>query len=340
MTKDELEFAKIFTESKLKSIKSINICYHPDCNNKSINSHILQKNGILSTIANDRHLWEMQIDNFKKPQYQFKKTGINQIYSFKCFCNEHDTKLFKKIENNIIDFNDYESCLLFALRTIYNEIWRKDVNIKMYDYLIKLKPEKFNTPIFNEHIRQEKLGFIDLKFIESEIWNDLKYGTESYVFENRELTKIDLCLSSFYNYDTTKEMHEYRIKNGKDMERVSEIFINIFPFNNKTILLMGYNKKDEQKLKGYFYTFFKESERRLQRKLTNLMLFQCETWVVSDNFFKNKIKGIENLFAEGVSFSCNYSNERKIFDLNIYKSSFKNDFKNWNKKWIGSNILY
>src|SRR5690606_21800443 len=136
-------------------------------------------------------------------------------------------------------------------------------------------------------------------------------GTESYVFEKREMTEIDLCLSAFYNYDTSEEMNAYRNKHGKDMERVAEIFINIFPYKNQSVLLKGYHKKDENKVKGYFYSFFKESEKKVQRKLTNLMLFQCETWVVSDKLFTRKIKGIESLFADAVSFSTQNLNERR-----------------------------
>ena len=68
MTKEEIEAAKLLTKCKSSAISQINTCYHPSCTDKSINSHILQKNGILSTIAEERHLWEMGIDNFKKPQ--------------------------------------------------------------------------------------------------------------------------------------------------------------------------------------------------------------------------------------------------------------------------------
>jgi hypothetical protein len=335
MTKEEIEFAKLFTKCKNEGISSINICYHPKCSAKSINSHILQKNGILSSIAVDKHLWGFEIDTFKTPQFQFKRTGINKIYSFNCFCNQHDTDLFKKIENDNIDFNDYESCLLFTLRTVYNEIWRKQINIKMYDCLLREEPSKFNNPHFLEHVKQEKLGLGDLKFTESEIWNDLENGSKSYVFEKREMNEIDLCLSAFYNYDTSEEMNAYRNKHGKDMDRVAEIFINIFPYKNQSILLKGYHKKDETKVKGYFYSFFKESEKKVQRKLTNLMLFQCETWVVSDKLFANKIKGIENLFANATSFSNQNLNERRNFDLNIYKDDFNKKFQYWNNKYVG-----
>ena len=335
-TKINIEFANILIACKKKAIKSITNCYHPNCNKKSINSHILQKNGILSTIAdNNRHVWEMIINQFKEPHFQFKKTGINDVYSFKCFCNEHDSNLFKKIEKGKIDFKDYESCLLFTLRTIYNEIFRKEVNLKLYQCLHNKIPEKFDNPYFHEFVRQEDLGLKDLKKEENDIWNDINNGTKSFVFEHRHIPKIDACLSAFYNYDTSEEMQNYINKYGVDMERISSIFINCFPYNNSSILLMGYNKKDEKKVKAYFYTFFREKEKFMQRYLTNLFLFRCETWVCSDTFHKKNISGVENIYADATKFSMKELNERRIHPLNFFKGDFKQQLKDWRKINIG-----
>lgn len=327
-----MEFAKLFLDCKKKAIREIKTCYHPECNEKSINSHILQKNGILSSIAFDNHLWEHQINPFKTPHFYFKKTGINDIFSFNCFCERHDNELFKKIETKNIDFKDYECLLLFTLRTIYNEKFRKEVNIRMYELMIEkgdLMPEQEQFMI--NHVEQEKLGILDLKANENDIWSDLNNKSESFVFEVRELKLIEICLSAFYNYETTIEMNNYRIKYGKDMDRISEIFINLFPFKGKSILIMGYNKKDEKKVKGYFYTFFKESEKRVQRKITNLFLFACETWVISNDFYIEKIKGIENIIADASNYSTKNMNERQSFPLNFCSSNFKNDMKKWKK---------
>lgn len=335
MNKDKIEFVNLFNNCKKNAIASINECYHPECKEKSINSHILQKNGILSSIAPDKHLWELGINHYKSPTFQFERNGINKIFSFNCFCEKHDNSLFKKIESEIIDFNDYETCLLFTLRTIYNEIFRKEVNIKTFECLIQRKVEKYNNISFKEVLRQERLGLKDLQLIESEIWSNLKYNTESYIFNNRIIERIEVCLSSFYTYDSSIEIENYYFKFGKDMERTSEIYINSFPFPNYSILLMGYHKQDEEKVKSYFNTFFKESEKKLQRKLTNLMIFNCETWVVSDNFHKKKIEGVENLFAVAVSFIGKNKNERKTFDLNFFKDNFKTKFQQWKNNSIG-----
>lgn len=335
----ELAFAKDHSECFNKSIASIKTCYHPDCNAKSINSHLLQKNGILSSIATDSHLWHMEVDNFKNSTFSFKRSGLNKVYSFNCFCNSHDTELFRKIETNDIDFNDYESCLLFTLRSVYNEIWRKEVNLKKYQCMALKNPEISVNPIYMRTVQQETLGLSDLRITENEIWNDLKNNSESFVFENRKLTRIELCLTAFYNYETTLELNQHITDHGKDMESVSSIFINLLPYKGSSILLMGYLKKNEKKVKGYFYSFFKENEKKLQRKLTNLMVFQCETWVVSDQLYNQRIKGVENLFAIAMKFSCNNPNERKTFDINIFKENFKHKLLIWAQRCVGKNPL-
>lgn len=331
---DKIKFSKFFHETKKMAIKSIVNCYHPECNEKSINSHILQKNGILSSISKDNHLWEHILNHFKEPHFQFKRTGINEIFSFNCFCQKHDNELFKTIETENVDFKNYKSCLLFTLRTIYNEKFRKEVNIKIYEsMLISELYKESNIEFIELALEQEKLGLNDILQNEDDIWKDLNENTQSFVFEFREIEKIELCLSAFFNYETTMEMNLYKYQFGKDMERISEIFINLFPYKNNSILLMGYNKKDEKSVKGYFYTYFKESEKRVQRKLTNLFLFACETWAISEKLFDQKFKGIEPIIAYASKYSINNYNERQNFALNMFLENFKVEMQKWYSKY-------
>lgn len=333
MEKEDIIRAKNFVECKNKSIDKIKTCFYPGCNELSINSHILQKTGILSAIATNQHVWEQDINLFYNPRFKFKCTGINQAFSFKCFCNKHDTELFKRIESSEIDFTDYESCLLFTIRTILNEKFRKMVNLEMYQCIYKRGPENINEIFFKSYVENETLGLEDIDFIEENIWNDLLDGTKSFSFNYRDMSPINICLSSFFNYDTSQEMQDH-IKNfGKPMERVSDIFINFFPYKNKSILLMGYHVKDEKKVKGYFNMYFKQKQERVQRLITNLMLFNCETWAVSDALYKKQILPIEDLFAKSSEYavSDDFSNERRNFDLNIYRNDFLRQMKRWSK---------
>lgn len=328
---EKLKIAKAFHDCKSKAIKEISVCFHPNCNEKSINSHILQKNGILSSIAEEGHVTEMQINKYNETEHSFKKVGLNKAFSFNCFCQTHDTELFKTIEVEEIDFSNYQNLLLFTLRTVYNEKFRKLVNVSTYKCLITNHSKLFNVNILKGMLSQEKLGVADLEKTENVIWKDLNNGSESYVFKVREISKKDICLSAFYNYETTLELQQYIREHGKDKEDVTDIFVNIFPYKNKSIFMMAYKKENESEVKAYVNHFFTENEKRLERRITNLMMFQCETWVVSNKFYSQRIEKNKEAFSYAVWFSNENMNERKFFDLNIFQADFTNKYKIFKK---------
>jgi hypothetical protein len=334
MNGENRKHALNFHECKKKGIEKLKVCFYPNCNQPSINSHILQKNGILSSIASNQHVWEWDINLFYDPKFRFKRTGINQAFSFNCFCNSHDNELFKRIEDSEIDFTDYKSCLLFTIRTILNEKFRKMVNLEMYQCIYERDSENVNDGFYESYVENETLGLKDISFVEEKIWDDFLKGTESFYFDFREMSPLDICLSSFFNYDSSQEMQGHINKYGKPMERVSDIFINFFPYKGKSILLMGYHTDDEKKVKGYFNMYFKQKEKKVQRLITNLMLFNCETWAASDALYKKKILPIEELFAKASEFSVSedFPNERRNFDLNVYRNDFLSQMELWSKK--------
>lgn len=188
----------------------------------------------------------------------------------------------------------------------------------------------------NANIEQNKIGLVDLKFLENEIWKDLNTKSENFVFHWKEFSSQEFCMNGIYTYDTTEERNKYISIHRKDMDRLSEIFITFFPYNGKSILIMGYHKLDERKVKGYIMTFFKESEKRTLRKLTNYALFHCETWVCSEKFYKQNFENIEDVFPKLTSYSIrNITNERTIFDLNLFENNFRIKLKNWENKYVG-----
>ena len=305
MKTEHPKIAKIFTDCANKAKSETNICMHPNCNEKDINSHIMQKNGILSSIADDKHLWESSIDHFKKEYTRLHKKGINKIYTFTGFCNNHDSSIFSKIETEgAIDFQDYESCLLFALRTTYNELWLKEVVIKMQECVINHSGVDTDNQMLRETIRQNELGIKDLEHYTKSMWNDLENKTQSFVFEHREMDYKEICLNAIFTYDTSSE-------------------------------IMDYHKDDTAKVKSYVNLFFKENIKRTHKRLSSLIIFNCETWVCSNTFYKEKFEGLDSEFFKAMKFSAKNGNERKTFNFDLFKTDFKTTFKNFINKNVG-----
>ena len=326
------KLAKAFHTCQTQATKKINTCFHPDCEEESINSHILQKNGILSIIAEDQHVIEWRINKYKDSEYFFKRIGINVAFSFKCFCAHHDFNLFEPIEQNEIDFSNYKTLLLFTLRTIYNEIYRKLINVNILECLIENNSCLLSSSDLKSKISQEELGINDLKKIETVIWNDLNSEVESFVFKTREISQKDICLSSFYPYETSKELNNYFIQHKKYKENITELFVSLFPYQGKSIYIMAYRKENEILVKPYINDFFSCSERKLEIKITNLMMFHCETWAISNDFYTKRIKENQEAFSFATKFHSKNFNERMFFDLNIFSDTFENEFSIFKNK--------
>ncbi|MFZ5554832.1 MAG: hypothetical protein ACOZCO_17110 [Bacteroidota bacterium] len=333
MSQEEIEFAKTYRANYTMAVSSITTCFFPGCPEKSINSHILQKNGILSSIAPDRHLMWHGVDHFSEGMMKFKRSGINEAFSFNCFCSKHDSELFKHIESGTINFNDYKSLLLFTIRTICNEKFRKMVNIKIYER--QLSDADASPTFFKRQLEglkyYEELGLKDLEKIEKVIWDDLKNSTESFVFNTVSLPKREVCMSAFFTYETTEELNDYRNTHGKDKEKVSDIFVNYFPVGNNSIFTIGYQKSNESTVKGFVNTFVKDNVKRLERKISNLLLFRCETWVCSESLYNSRFKKCEKMFASAAHYSANNIVERKFFPITLFEGDLCKQFEDWSK---------
>lgn len=327
MNKD-IEMAKAVNESKKHAITSITECYHPECNENSINSHILQESGILSKIAPNGFLRKRLINKYYKRDTYFQSSPISKAFSFNGFCDKHDNNLFKLIEKEDINFKDYNSLIRFTLRTIYYEKYLKERNIIMNEYLVLNHADLFNVNILLNGNYEDKLGISDLEKTQSLIWDDINTGSESFIFEFREIEKNEICLASFFTYDTSEEL------NRIGQNEISNIFVIMFPYMNKSVLIMGYEKSDAKKVKGYVNSFFKENEKRLKRMLTNLLLFNCENWVCSERFYNGRIKQSEEYFFKTLEFTANANNkkERNFFDLNLFENTFNEKLNVWLKE--------
>lgn len=327
----EISFVELrqIVECRKNAESNLNKCYHPNCEEETINSHILQRNGILSEIAQNSHLWHIEVDNFKEGMFHFKRRGLKSIMTFNGFCVKHDTEIFKDIEGKKIDFNNYKTHILFALRTQYNELFRKEVNLKFYGYLVNKLQNRYNNERFHEHCRGTRLGIQDMKIVSDKLWNDILNNTESYSFRLKYLPKVDLVISSSFNYVTSNEASHYKYINGKEIESLGELFINLLPYGDVSLLLMGYNKSEEAMIQPWFNKFFDTTDEETFTKITNLILFQCETWACNDEFYDLKIKGIEEAFYTAINYALKNGNERQFFKLNIFGNGFKEKFVEW-----------
>jgi len=303
-----------------KAINKKRKCCFPGCDIDAINSHILQKNGILKGISNNGHLIVSKTDFLKNELFYFKKSGIQITYTFKGFCQEHDSKVFKPIENDEIDFDNYNNQLLFAYRTILNEKRKKEVLIDWNNY--QINDTELSRYLDIEIARglnvQNKLAIKDLEYYEKIIINDLNSNNENFNFRIRSTKMLDICLASHFTYETTRQRQEKINKTGDDYDILTDIFISYFPLEDENVLIMGYLKSMEDICGKYVNEFFEVNEDILLKKISSLLLTRCEEWACSELFYNEYIKSREKTIIEIFHKAVKSIDEDKEIDFNLF----------------------
>lgn len=303
-----------------KALEKTRKCCAPSCENNAINSHILQKNGILSMIESDGHLRLSVTDFIKDDLFYFKREGINKAFTFKGFCEIHDNSIFKPIEDYLIDYECYKNQLLFAYRTILNELRRKEVLLdwdenQMQDEILKTV---IDTGLMKASGEQYKQAIFDLNYYKEKLESDLNKDTENFIFKVRYTSSKEICLASHFTFETTRERDVEIKKNGKDFEILCEIFICFFPLDGENVLLMGYLKEFESKCSSFVNDFFDCDEDTLFKKISNLLMCRCEVWACSENFYSEKIKPRESQINKIFQESAISIDEDRDIELNIF----------------------
>lgn len=283
------DFQKIYSQIQ-KNLKNKKWeCMAGDCKNDSINSHLLQQNGILNTIAENGYLFEIKpIDVFqwtdKKLPGDFKKISIKQALSLNLFCSNHDTSIFKSIETQPIDLKTNYAPVLFSYRAICAEKRKKEIATELYKRLLRSNTLNLNNvhKIFTAFINSTEEGIRDLDFYQKEFQKAIKdknYANFKFVTYKYPLIKV-YCSATFSPYDSIYTPL------GKNI--LNYIFIHVIPHNENLYIIIGYHIEHvESYMKDYISSWQNLSQIELGQKLTHLFATYVESWGMSPAIYKN-----------------------------------------------------
>lgn len=282
--KSERQAEKILAGIKKNVKKKRWSCILSDCSEKAINSHIYQQKGVLDTIAYKGHLCETKpIDIFrweKKKVHEIlkiKKTGISKAISYPVFCTHHDITIFSEIETHPINLEKHKNQLLFFLRTIYSV--KRKTQIVLEEERRLSKSSILNGLYFIPHDKQKLIESINIKndLIKTHdieikrIENDLSQKQGSFLIKKFEYELIKVCSISTMLSPISKNY----------------IYTNIFPYQDKTIVLIGtYSKNTDGWTKKYIESWNNLDKTNFEIRLTTYLSLNSENWCLSPQIVK------------------------------------------------------
>lgn len=277
-------------------------CLHFDkrsCRGEIIDAHSIQNNRILNKISKDGHVMMFSYD-FDIDDMVMKRIGRRVATTFNGFCQYHDVEVFKPIEIYDYDQSNQEQNCLFAYRALIKELYAKK---RLYQIYLELFAY-IEGGIIIAILEGSKKGLEDLEYYLSKFKD---------IINNREFTKIkNIIIELDKDYQiaacggTSLEYNIYglRVNDLHDHdEKPKPLFINVFPQNNKTYVVLSMFEEDES-----IYSFLKSiGIRRDKLKILNNLILCIENIAISpinwDNFSEDKKSRIINTFRENITSS-------------------------------------
>jgi len=304
-----------------KSMRINRNCFEKGCNSKSIDSHILQKNGVISRITEKGYVTECVLNPFKEYHLKFKRTGINEVFTFKGFCQDHDNGLFNEIEKSSFDLNNYRHQLLFAYRTSVNESRKKESAIDYYKSVAGNPLFNFDNIYLQNKIASEKMGIADSDYTRSVLKENLADPHKhDFIFYTRELPLFEVCISAVCTYETSFEIKRMELEtNPKFFKPLTDVFITMVPSVENSILSIGFIEDYNPNCNNFYCNLFKKGNESIIQYISDLMLLQIENWITSNSFYYSNIFPNESKIKSIINWAQKNWDEHLTLDFNIFK---------------------
>lgn len=311
------EISKIQRASDKKKRK----CVISGCNNNAINSHLLQRNGILNNISENGHVIERRV---KDPNQfvmgvtpsEYKRVGLKNALSKPLLCNYHDTEIFKPIESDNVDFDSYYSHLLLSYRATLAELRTKEITIEKLQNTLdsKILHEKFDRFPIETLIDGMKLGINDImKFIKI-FEQELQSENENFVFQSFSYPLIKVYGSAAFTPDKTFDWNS----TNPDIP-YEQIFIHIIPLKQELKIIAGYHKDFQNRyVRKFIYNLSAiKRKNKLGIELTKLFCDRIENWGMSPEVYrrieKKKLERFEKQAKKTLYFPDMFTSNLNIF---------------------------
>lgn len=293
----------LLMERMRKSLRKRRLCLHPDqtrCQGDIKEAHALQNHKIISLLASsDNHV--MMQDHTKQPIIvnddplnpvvivPFSKVSGNKATTQSCFCDLHDTELFKPIEAGAPDFDpdNEEMRFVYAYKAFVFEYAKQ---LQLMSILKETFAERPQVSLIPEMVKEYRIQCIRMEEFEpvknhfdSEIMSGTHNGIETCV------VKIPYQIG-FANYAYIApdfDLNGERIETIDECRKMHRLAITVLPESNQSYILLSCLSSEEI----IYHDFFDQIQESDISKVIfyfNLLLpLFSENLVISEKLWDN-----------------------------------------------------
>ncbi|MGV2967276.1 SEC-C domain-containing protein [Paenibacillus sp. AGC30] len=296
------------------------------CQGDIKSAHSIQNNRILNRISIDSHLFSLGSSVSKEGvRATLEKISKKKASTFFGFCDFHDTNLFRPIEvkeyleEPIQDF-------LFALKGHTIEYHKKIRLLNSIKRMFKEVPSQMLNP---ESVYQYRVAQLDVRDYEIDYnYFKMKYTNNEYdclrtIYRSLDY-EVGFAMSSSFTIERDingKILNEiYALGN----ENMPSIFLNIYPTEGKTNIIISYQLKNEDLYGDYFNQILSLSTEELMNYLNYLVIQYTENVFFHPEFIESLSKKQQESLLR--SFESSYypleaillSDDQNYFEFDLF----------------------
>ena len=292
-------------------------CLYPSCNESAIRSHAVQKNGWLSSIAENNHVIgvQRQITGslFKSspespPEPQIVKIGLNEASTFWGYCNAHDTQLFDCIERQPLCKDDIKQVMALHLRAISFERVAK----RSQQEISRCLAESHGNALYREFMKNEvcirdHMFEADSRYRWDLFWSDNKVShfTNDYSFrwmvipKNIGVASVTMIppMSAIME---NRYMTAHRHKDGSyDVGRPA-FSLSVIPYGQETHVVMCWHNADTDFVAPWEHDLCTSSGTALATVLNKCIFVKSEDFYVRPSLWDSLDGHVRDLVRDNL----------------------------------------
>ena len=275
------DFDKAISKRLLKQ------CIHPnqnECSENIVKAHSIQNNKILNRIAEEGEVITLKYKSF--PFASGSMTGRKIATTFSGFCGYHDKTTFQIIEDRIFTGSE-EQLFLFAYRAFALEYHRKMEEVKSFTNQFKELPSIIEKPELYKYYSELKLGLEDNDYVKSIFDEALNTNEHSCLHSLIWEIPEQICFAVTTAFALEFDVKGKRINDFKANVRLKNIYLNIFPTDDKAYCIISWLEEDDNAYSAFEKQFIKLSNKDKETFINNLLPIYTENIVIGPRLWRS-----------------------------------------------------
>lgn len=276
-------------------------CLYPglSCQNDPIRAHSIQNAAHLGLIERDGHVVQIvRRLEAEGPTIRFDKVGRNKATTFLGLCGDHDTELFRPIEQEPIDVNKPEHLFLLAYRAAYRGLYTEmDTGAKVQQSYLEriehgLEPKNQPSPagLYATQLLIQAYETFQYKTTLDQAYLSRKWETLNHDVRLLDCQAPSLAVSALFSPNSTAEEPRY-------------VAFSVVPITKTcTAIILSHLRSDSRQIRRQFRSLLRAERQRLAYETSRLVLNSCENFVLAPMLYETwpdaKRNAIMNYFKK------------------------------------------